>query len=300
MNEDFYKNLLDNLYDGVYFVDKDRNITYWNKGAERISGYFSKDVIGKSCKDNVLNHVTAEGTQLCLDRCPLIKCLEDGTSQEADVFLHHADGHRVPVIVRATPIRDKDQNIVGAVEAFSRSDESSLCRQIHELRKISRTDSLTGVSNRANLEGRLRALLAELKYTNNGASLLFVDIDRFKPINDTYGHLIGDKIIRMVATTLCNAIRETDLVGRYGGDEFLVILYDVNNPYKLKCLAEKLRVLVESCRLDVSGGSITATVSIGGTLWRPSDTVETLVKRADNLMYESKEQGGNSVTVDNL
>src|SRR5512142_1670458 len=117
--KDFYKDIIDNLYDGVYFVDRDRVITYWNKGAERITGYKAAQVIGRACRDNVLNHVTADGTELCDAECPLAACMWDGKVREADVFLHHADGHRVPVLGRAAPLRDEAGNITGAVETFS-------------------------------------------------------------------------------------------------------------------------------------------------------------------------------------
>src|SRR5512141_2290713 len=94
--KDFYKDIIDNLYDGVYFVDRDRNITFWNKGAERITGYKSAAVVGRPCSDNVLNHVDAQGLELCREHCPMAACILDGKVREADVFLHHADGHRLP------------------------------------------------------------------------------------------------------------------------------------------------------------------------------------------------------------
>lgn len=103
--KDFYKDIIDNLYDGIYFVDRDRVITYWNKGAERITGYAATQTIGHSCRDNLLNHVTANGIQLCMTNCPLAAVMEDGHVREAEVFLHHKDGHRMPVVVRATPMR---------------------------------------------------------------------------------------------------------------------------------------------------------------------------------------------------
>ena len=113
-NEDFYRKILDNLFDGVYFVDRDRVITYWNKGAEKITGYDAGQVMGRSCRDNILNHVTANGVQLCLTNCPLASTMEDGKQREAEVYLHHADGHRLPVTVRASPIYDEQGNIIGA------------------------------------------------------------------------------------------------------------------------------------------------------------------------------------------
>ena len=103
---DFYKEIIDNLYDGVYFVDRDRVITYWNKGAERITGYSAKQAVGRACRDNLLNHVTANGVELCKNNCPMAAVMEDGNPREAEVYLHHKDGHRVPIIVRATVLRD--------------------------------------------------------------------------------------------------------------------------------------------------------------------------------------------------
>ena len=81
---DFYKNIIDNLYDGIYFVDRDRRIIYWNKGAERITGYSAAQVIGRRCQDNLLNHVTANGVPLCQAHCPLAAVMGDGQPREAE------------------------------------------------------------------------------------------------------------------------------------------------------------------------------------------------------------------------
>lgn len=297
-DRDFYKDLLDNLYDGVYFVDRQRVITYWNKGAERITGYKRDQVIGLSCRDNLLNHVNADGVQLCLSHCPLAACMEDGIVREADVFLHHADGHRVPVLVRAAPLRDAQGNILGAVETFS-SDAGviSVRQQLRELRHTTRTDALTNVGNRQHLEGRLRAVIAEYENQPGGAAVLFIDIDNFKWFNDTYGHDVGDKVLRMVAATLKQNLRKTDVLGRWGGEEFLAILYDVISFDALKSISEKLRTLVEFSRLDLADKSLNVTISVGATLLLPDDTPELIVRRADRLMYQSKQAGRNRVSV---
>jgi len=297
-DNNFYKDLIDNLYDGVYFVDRERVITYWNKGAERITGYARAQVIGRSCRDNLLNHVTATGIQLCHSQCPLAACMEDGNVREADVFLHHVDGHRVPVLLRAAPFRDAHGNIIGAVETFSRDlGGMTIRQQLRELRHTVRTDALTGIGNRPHLEGRLRALLAELEYQGGGAGVLFADIDHFKQFNDIYGHALGDRVLRMVAATLKHSLRETDIVGRWGGEEFLGILYDVTTSEAIQAICEKLRTLVELSRLDLTEQSLSVTVSVGATLWQPDDTPESIVRRADALMYRSKQAGGNRVSV---
>jgi diguanylate cyclase (GGDEF)-like protein/PAS domain S-box-containing protein len=298
-DKDFYKDIIDNLYDGVYFVDPDRVITYWNKGAERITGYTSEQVVGRRCSDNVLNHVTAAGVQLCGEGCPLAACMLDGEGREADVFLHHADGHRVPVLVRASPLRDAEGNVLGAVETFSGDMGIMTVRnELHELRHSVHTDIVTGIGNRRQFEGRLRGVLAELAHeTETTAGLLYIDIDSFKKFNDAYGHEVGDKALRMVAATLRHNLRDGDVIGRWGGDEFLAILYDAAPEEGLRSITEKLRMLVEFCRLDLEGASLTITISIGATQFLPTDTPETVVSRADALMYRSKQAGGNRVSI---
>ncbi len=296
-DKDFYKDIIDNLYDGVYFVDRDRIITYWNNGAERITGYKSRQVVGISCSNNVLNHVTAEGVNLCKNGCPLAACMQDGQPREADVFLHPADGHRVPVLIRAAPLRDADGNITGAVETFS-SDTGlkSVRRELQELRRTVQIDVLTGVGNRRYFKRRLRGVIAELdQQADLTAALLFIDIDHFKRCNDSYGHGLGDKVLKMLAATLRHNLRETDAIARWGGDEFVAILYDVATADEVHAVAEKLRILTETSRLDVEDASISITISIGATLFQPMDTSESVLRRADALMYQSKQSGGNAV-----
>jgi len=224
--------------------------------------------------------------------------MQDGVVREADVFLHHADGHRVPILVRAAPMRDVEGNIIGAVEIFS-SDAGmkSVRQQIRELRNITNIDPLTKIGNRQFLDGRLRAVLAECKGQDSGAAVLFMDIDKFKRINDSYGHDIGDKVLCMVAATLKNSLRNTDAVGRWGGEEFLAILGDVNSLESLNFICEKLRKLVSFSSLDYLDEMINVTVSIGATFIKPDDTPDSFVKRADRLMYQSKQAGRDRVTI---
>ena len=292
----FYKELLENLYDGIYFVDHDRRITYWNKGAEHITGYAAQQVVGKHCRDNLLNHVTANGIELCLDHCPLAATMQDGKRREAEVFLHHADGHRVPVLVRASPIYDAAGQVIGAVEAFSDNTSQILVRRKNEqLQKTVLLDPLTGIGNRRNIELRLKAELLMFQDTSNSFGLLFIDIDHFKAVNDTYGHDQGDKVLRMVANTLQHNLRATDAIGRWGGEEFVILLRDIDRA-GLDSVAKKLLFLVSKSRLDEEQQSLSVTVSLGATLALKEDTMESLVHRADQLMYESKNTGRNRVT----
>lgn len=296
--KNFYKDIIDNLYDGVYFVDRDRVITYWNKGAERITGYPAAHAIGRACRDNLLNHVTASGIQLCQNHCPLAGVMEDGREREVEVFLHHADGHRLPVVVRAAALRDDNGKIIGAIETFSNNTSViNTRRELREMYQAAMTDPLTCIGNRRHLEGRLRAVIAEFQDNVSLAGILSMDVDNFKQFNDTYGHNIGDQVLRMVAQTIRHALRATDTVGRWGGEEFLAIVHDVQDENDLRAAAEKVRALVEHSRLDIDDQSLTVTMSIGGTLLRAEDTPESFVGRADRLMYRSKKAGRNRVTI---
>lgn len=296
--KDFYKDIIDNLYDGVYFVDRDRTITYWNKGAERITGYPATQTVGRACRDNLLNHVTANGIELCKNNCPLAAVMEDGNPREAEVYVHHKDGHRVPIIVRATALRDEEGNIIGAIESFSNNKPViDTRRKLQEMRHIVHTDRLTSIGNRQLVEGRLRAVIAECAHTKGSAGLLFMDIDNFKKVNDTYGHLAGDQVLRMVSATFNHSLRATDTIGRWGGEEFIAILKDIDEDEALHMIAEKVRTLIEFSRLDLDDQNLTVTISIGATRLRPDDTPESIVNRADGLMYQSKKAGRNTVTV---
>ena len=127
--------------------------------------------------------------------------------------------------------------------------------------------------------------------------VLFVDIDRFKEVNDTLGHEVGDRVLRMVARTLSADQRSFDLLGRWGGEEFLVILTNVTDE-GLWSIAERSRIRVQESSAGLEDGqSVSVTVSIGGTMAEKGDTLESLVRRADRRMYLSKSAGRNRVTV---
>lgn len=290
--------LLDSLFDGVYFVDVNRQITYWNAAAERISGYSRAEVTGKSCSDNLLRHIDSSGCELCLGGCPLAATIQDGKSREASVFLHHVLGHRVPVSVRTSPVRDDSGEIIGAVEIFS--DNSSSLQILHEFEQLKQTaylDVLTGIGNRRYGEMTLSTRIYDLHSHEIPFGLLFMDIDHFKRFNDTYGHKTGDDVLIMVAKSILYSLRKMDVVARWGGEEFVVMLPGASRVI-IKSVSERIRVLIENSFLLVGGDNVHVTVSIGATMSRPDDSAETIVNRADKLMYLSKSGGRNRVTQD--
>ncbi len=298
VSENFYKNVLDNLYDGVYFVDEDRRITYWNKSAESLTGYKSSEIVGEHCWDNILMHVDLTGNSLCHGPCPLARAMKEDRMLEQEVYLRHKDGHRAPVLVRASPLRDGKGQIIGAVEIFSdNTPRITLEQKVEELQKLALLDPLTELGNRRYAELTLQAKLDEMRRYDSRFGLLFIDIDHFKKINDTYGHETGDKVLQMVAKTLQNGVRSSDTVSRWGGEEFIAFIAHMDDR-DLSPLANKLRMLVEKSDLHASQGSISVTISIGAAISKADDIMEDLVSRADQMMYKAKLSGRNRVVID--
>jgi diguanylate cyclase (GGDEF)-like protein/PAS domain S-box-containing protein len=291
--------VIDTIAEGVYFIDREGFITFWNKAAERISGYPREQVIGKKCSDNLLRHIDSSGKELCVEGCPLAACMDDGRPREAEVFLHHRDGHRVPVNVRAIPIHGTIKGRGGCIEIFAdRSDRSRLLGELEELRKETLIDALTGLGNRRFSDICLeKACLDFERDEHRGFGILMLDIDLFKDINDRHGHATGDRVLRMIGWTLANAVRRMDSAARWGGDEFIVIAPAVDSETLIE-IAARARRLIEKSWISLDDGtSISVTASIGGAIASVSDTPELILAKADKSLYASKSAGRNRACI---
>lgn len=297
MSEISYEKLLENLFDGVYYVDMERKITFWNSAAERITGFGKKEIKGHFCADNILRHIDETGKNLCLSGCPLAETLKDGKIREINAWLHHKEGHRVPVSIRVSPVKNEKGEITGAVEIFSdNSTRLQILQEMEQLKSEIYTDSLTQISNRKFGEMSLGTKLYAIEQYNIPVGVIFFDVDRFKQFNDSYGHDIGDRVLIMVGKTVTNILRKLDIVCRWGGEEFVVIVSNIDRKILLK-ISEKIRVFIKKSFIMADNEKLTVTVSIGGTLLQREDTIETVIKRADTLMYMSKQGGRDRVTL---
>lgn len=297
LEDETYRRIVDNMYEGLYFVDTDRVITYWNRAAERISGFSAEEVVGKHCHDNILTHIDANGTQLCMGLCPLAATMQDRELREAEVFLHHKDGHRVPVAVRTSPLTNEDGAVIGGIEIFTdmSNREANLLR-IRELEELAFLDTLTRLANRAHVEKELATRIEESRRYGMPFGVLFLDVDHFKAFNDTWGHETGDQVLKVVADTMTANSRPFDSFGRWGGEEFLGIIRHVNRD-GLVVPGERIRRAIEGAYIISNDEKIAVTVSLGGAAFQPGESAADLVRRADEALYASKRAGRNRLTI---
>jgi diguanylate cyclase (GGDEF)-like protein/PAS domain S-box-containing protein len=297
-NENLYLNIINNLTDGVYFVDNERRIVFWNRAAEDITGYKADEIVGRKCDDNLLSHIDVDGRPLCIVGCPLYATIIDNKQRREQVFLRHKEGHRLPVVVNIFPMVE-DGKTVGAIEVFTAEQTPITFKDdlVGQLSDIAMTDQLTGLPNRRFLDSILEYRVSEFRRFGHLFALVFVDIDNFGAFNNQYGHDVGDQVLKNVSASVIKSLRKDDVFGRWGGEEFVGI-FPVSQAYDAPILGEKIRMLIANTEIPVDGQSLAVTASVGVTVAHAGDIPATLVERADKLMYQSKNDGKNKVNSD--
>ncbi|WP_316860238.1 sensor domain-containing diguanylate cyclase [uncultured Cohaesibacter sp.] len=291
MDAEFYRSILDVMSDGVYFVNRKRQVLFWNKAAEELSGYRAEEILGKCCAENTLNHVDDEGNKLCKTGCPLAGCMRDGVPRDVNVYMHHKSGYRVPVHIRSFPMRNDEGKIIGSVEVFSdNSNRLAMLSEVEALRQDALIDPLSGIGNRRFADVTLENMEENLKTNGVPYAVLFIDIDHFKSINDTWGHQVGDRVIATVSRTLTSAIRAQDVACRWGGDEYVVLLPHATEE-GLVSVGKRIMHLVQESWFQIDGRIVSCSASLGGAVSRQGEGSAAVVARADEQLYVSKSSG---------
>ncbi|HOA08000.1 MAG TPA: GGDEF domain-containing protein [Spirochaetota bacterium] len=298
MDNDLLFEILEGISDGVYFTNIERQITFWNSGAERITGFSRDEVVGSKCSDDILRHIDDSGKILCLEGCPLQESILSGNQVSANVYVHHKLGHRIPIHVKVIPIRSSEGNISGGVEFFSEiTSQHSMIEELQLLRKDVYLDSLTGMGNRHYGEMILEQLHHKFKKYGTKYGIIYLDIDDFKKFNDTYGHDTGDSVLRAISQSAMNSLRKLDALVRWGGEEFIAVIPNCDFQI-LKEIGERIRILVANTFLQVEKQkTIFFTVSLGASLIADDLSIDDLIKNADTKLYESKKNGKNRLTI---
>ena len=203
--------------------------------------------------------------------------------------LIHRDGHEVFIEDSVAPIHDRDEKVTGAVIVFR--DVSAARAQSEQMAHLAEHDSLTGLPNRLLFGDRVGQAISLARRHGGQAAVLFLDLDGFKQVNDSLGHTAGDKLLQSVAKCLLASVRDPDTVSRYGGDEFAILLQDINRPENAAVTARRILSALGEVH-SVDGHQLHVTASIGVSIY-PDDgfDAETLIANADTAMYWAKKNG---------
>lgn len=271
--------LLNNINSGVYALDNKRNIVFWNKKAEEISGFTKEEVIGKSCKDNILEHINENGRHLCKHNCPVSTTLADGRERKNKVYLHHKEGHRIPVSVKVFPVYDDNNLIEGAIEIFDDlREKEKFMEEIKKYKKIAYIDPLTEIPNRKYVDDNSNRIINESQRFKYDAGFLLIEVQNIPDINKKYGNEMGDRVIKMLAMNLHSNTRNSDITGRFEGNKFISIIRFVNKD-QIKLIAEKYIKTANACFIFEDNKKIQTTIKVIGTIINKEDTYEEIKKR---------------------
>ncbi|HEY9764183.1 MAG TPA: EAL domain-containing protein [Trichocoleus sp.] len=287
--------ILQSLSEGVIAADPQGYITFINPQAEAMTGWNLEEAMHRPI--NQVLQFFHEDTQIPLDD-PFTPALQSGVAARlpSQIVLVHRDGHQLPIKDCITPIYHQGGELAGMVVVIQ--DVSNERLMEGKLRYQALHDLLTDLPNRTYFLDRLQEELERSKRsTGYQFAVLFLDLDRFKAINDSLGHSVGDRLLATVAQTLNREVRALDLVARLGGDEFALILADVRELWEACQIAQRL-VNAIAQPMQIGRHQISTSVSIGLLLSSPSHpTAESLLQASDIAMYRAKRQGGNRYEV---
>ncbi|MBS9404817.1 EAL domain-containing protein [Halomonas sp. TRM85114] len=281
---------LNSIGDAVMTTDLDCRVTYLNRVAETLTGWSSTEAIGKPLAQvfpliNCQTHETATS--------PARRAMQDNRTVglAMDRVLIRQDGSQLEIEDSAAPIHDRNGRVIGAVIVFHDARQSPT--QSAKLAYQAQHDALTGLPNRILLAERLTRAIGLAHRHQHQVALIYMDLDAFKPINDSLGHALGDSLLQSVAGRLSECVRDTDTVCRQGGDEFVVLLSEIEKPQDAAKIAEKiLAALAEPYR--IGSHELRITTSIGISLYPDDGTDDhTLLHNADTAMYHAKKCGRN-------
>jgi len=282
---------LNSIGDAVISTNFSGRVSYLNIVAEKMTGWVQLDASG-SAVDEIFRLVDTTTHETIA--CPTAQAIIENRriSLEAACVLIRRDGEEIAVEVSAAPIHDRNGGVIGAVMV---AHDVTAARELSmKLARLALHDSLTDLPNRALFSDRLNQATTNANANGGYAALLYVDLDRFKHINDSLGHAIGDKLLQTVARRLLGCVRSTDTVSRQGGDEFVVLLPDIVHIKDAVTCAEKVLGALEA-PYQIGEHELRLSASIGVAIF-PDDAMEAeaLLRCADFAMYQAKYHGRNN------
>lgn len=317
---DWKLQVLDNISAGIIVVDASQRVIFWNKEMERLSEITGGDAVGTSVRDlcpklaesryqDILKNVFVAGqSRFCSSALHKQFVLPGSGQKDADIirqnlmvepiwnddkveyaFLHIADITEHTKNERK--LRDLNDKLSEGYKSVKEAERAA--------REIAKYDHLTGVFNRSAMKSEVQKIIDKANETGGKLALLFIDLDSFKKVNDTYGHIVGDALLQHVAGRLSSHTRHGrsrhyDIIARVGGDEFVIALSDIRDPRDVARLTDKIMDLIRK-PFFIGNDRLTVSASIGIAVY-PDDaaSIDALIDLADKAMYRTKRNGKNA------
>ncbi|MGB5166217.1 MAG: EAL domain-containing protein [Woeseiaceae bacterium] len=284
---------LQSIGDGVITTDANGNVDYINPVAQDLTGWDMRSARGKPASDIMM--LVNEHTRATVES-PVIRCLKEGRmiTLPKNTVLITKDSEEVPIQDSAAPIRDRIGNVIGSVMVFH--DVSKESRMFRQLSYQASHDTLTGLINRREFENRIEVSLDQIRgNAEETHALLYIDLDQFKVVNDTFGHVAGDALLRHVSEIIQSKIRVSDVLSRLGGDEFGILLERCSDERAVE-VAEEIRSAIEGYRFEWQDSFTTIRCSIGVVIVTSENAAAAdLMSAADVACYSAKDMGRNQI-----
>lgn len=282
---------LESIGDAVACTDRAGNLTFLNAVAERMTGWSWAEAAGRPM-DEVFRILDASTRAVIPNPMEIAAGQDQTVHLRLNAVLLRRDGSEVPIEDSAAPIRGRDGQADGAVIVFR--DVTAARAKEREIAHLARHDFLTGLPNRMLLEDRIVQALALARRRDGQIAILFLDLDDFKRVNDSLGHAVGDRLLQSVASRLLECVRASDTVSRQGGDEFVMLLADVDGRHASMTAERMLKAISEPHQID--GQLVRVSASIGVSTSPEGGTdARALIHNADASMYRAKHEGGGRV-----
>lgn len=300
-DENFYQNILNNSLDAIWVIDENENIVYMNHAAENLSGYKFEELNNKPLSTIIPKSYSIDHKQLVknyINQGPQGK--SEVLNKIREFYIINKEKIAIPIELVAFEINNQNngQRFFAGIMRDIRSRkilEENQKLAIKTLKKLAYLDELTMIPNRRSFYSSFKKLLASIQRHERSAIAAVVDIDHFKEINDTYGHDVGDMVLRTVSNIFVENLREEDVVGRIGGEEFGFLFPDTNEE-GAKIVLDRLRLAVRNHRFFVyENFYLNVTISGGFSKIHPDQTIEEVIKCADIALYKAKNLGRDAI-----
>jgi PAS domain S-box-containing protein/diguanylate cyclase (GGDEF)-like protein len=279
---EIFRTVLDSLAMGVYLVDRNGKILFWNEGAEHITGHLGHEVIGHLCTDSILAQCNQQSCSGCGDACPFRDVQREGKARELRLALHHKLGHSVPVLFRITPIRDLHGSIVYVAGSFDEQRRATEDKRNQREPTPENCLDESGVSSRGFIQFHLRESLAGLAEYQIPFSILFLELKQFDHLRTTHGHEAAEAMARAVGETLRDGLRPDDTVGRWAEDQFMAVLSNCGS-LGVEKAGERVHRMMANAGIQWWGDRLHAITLMGYATAEAGDTAQSLVQRAQPL-----------------